>query len=111
MTASEAMGGGDQPRLLNASGNPIRTTVYEDSERLVFNRTQDVQFILDDNQRLAQETQHHRGDLRMAGRIPFVVAEQWARECGAAIGTKEFAVYCKSKLMDGEFSKLRVRGY
>jgi hypothetical protein len=89
----------------------INEQFHETDEKLVINRTQDVQFILDDNQRIAQETAHHRGDMRLAGRIPFVVAETWARECGARIGTKEFAEYCKGKLMDGEFAKLRVRGF
>lgn len=89
----------------------VRTDHFEEDGKLILNRTQDVQFILDDNQRLAQETQHHRGDLRLAGRIPFVVAEQWERECGSAIGTKGFAEYAKRKMMDGEFAKLRVRGF
>lgn len=89
----------------------VFTYAKEEDSKLVLTRTQDVQFILDDNQRVAQETQHHRGDLRLAGRIPFVVAEQWARESGSRIGTKEFAEYAKKKMMDGEFAKLRVRGF
>ncbi|NRB02512.1 MAG: hypothetical protein HRU30_04535 [Rhodobacteraceae bacterium] len=111
MAASEAITGGVRPRLLNEFGNPVQTQIYEDAERLVVSRTQDTQFILDDNNRLSSELQHHRGDLRLAGRVPFVVAEQWARECGARIGSKEFGLYCKQKMMDGEFAKLRVRGF
>ena len=47
---------------------------------------------------------------RLVGRIDMVTAEMWSRECGAAIGTREFAAYCKKKIMDGDFSKFRVEG-
>ena len=49
--------------------------------------------------------------MRLAGSIPFVVAEMWSRECGAKIGSQEFAEYVKKKLMSGEFSKLIANGY
>jgi len=89
----------------------IRDTYTGDDETLVINRQQDVQFLLDDNQRLAAETAHNRSDMRLAGRVPLVIMEQWMRECGAALGSKELNAYVKRKLMDGEFAKLRVRGY
>ena len=47
---------------------------------------------------------------RLVGRIDMVTAEGWSRECGAAIGTAEFAAYCKKKIMNGDFSKFRVEG-
>lgn len=89
----------------------IRETFGGDDETLIINRTQDVQFLLDDNQRLATETAHNRSDMRLAGRVPLVIMEQWMRECGAALGSQELNAYVKRKLMDGEFAKLRVRGY
>jgi hypothetical protein len=49
--------------------------------------------------------------MRLAGRVPMVIMEQWMRECGAALGSQELNAYVKRKLMDGEFAKLRVRGY
>jgi hypothetical protein len=45
---------------------------------------------------------------RYIGEIPMVLAEQWSAECGASIGSDEFTVYCKRKLMDGDFAALRV---
>jgi hypothetical protein len=47
--------------------------------------------------------------VRKIGSIPFVVADQWSRECGAGIGTKEFAAYCKRKLLDGDFAAFRIK--
>ena len=47
---------------------------------------------------------------RYAGSVPLLVAGQWARECGAAVGTKEFLAYARKKLMSGEYNKLIVHG-
>lgn len=42
------------------------------------------------------------------GSIDPITAAQWAKECKAAIGTKEFAAYAKKKLMSGEWSHFRA---
>ena len=52
---------------------------------------------------------HGDAAIRKIGSIPLVVAETWSRECGAAIGTHEFAEYCKKKLMDGDFAAFRIK--
>lgn len=78
--------------------------------QLIIQKTQDVEAILDANKAEA-ETHRSGGNWRKAGSIPLVVAEEWAKECGAAVGSKEWLAYCKRKLMDGDFAKLRVRGY
>lgn len=49
-----------------------------------------------------------RGMLHL-GSIDAVTARNWAKECGAAIGTKEFAAYAKKKLQSGEFSRFQVK--
>lgn len=74
-------------------------------------RTQDVQSLIDLNKYEAEAAPSMFGQARVrkVGSIPFVVAETWSRECGAAIGTKEFALYCKRKLMDGDFAKFRIK--
>jgi hypothetical protein len=95
-------------------------SLYDVKERMIeqdgvlhIQRSQDVQSLLDDNARIASYAPSAHGDakFRLAGRIPFVVAEQWAAECGAAVGTQEFALYVKKKLLDGDFAKLRVKGF
>jgi hypothetical protein len=45
--------------------------------------------------------------MRYIGSIPMLLGQQWAKECGAAIGTKQWREYAHSKLHSGEFSKLR----
>jgi len=47
--------------------------------------------------------------MKLVGRIPFVVCEEWSRECGANIGSKEFAAYVQKKLINGDFQKFRIK--
>lgn len=89
----------------------IKDKMIEDDGKLHIIRSQDVQPILDANQRARTSELNRHSGLRHAGSVPMVVAEQWSRECGAAIGTKEFAGYVKKKLMDGDWAKLRIHGF
>lgn len=79
--------------------------------KLIIKRTQDVTSLLEQNaaEREFLPSMHGDAAVRKIGSIPFVVAEEWSRECGAAIGTKEFGLYVKKKLMDGDFAKFRVK--
>ena len=74
-------------------------------------RSQDVQSLIDQNKHEAEAAPSMFGQaaVRKIGSIPFVVADQWSRECGAGIGTKEFAAYCKRKLLDGDFAAFRIK--
>lgn len=85
--------------------------IVEDG-KLHVQRTQDVQAIIDKNKAEAEILPSMYGEAawRKVGSIPFTVAEEWSKECGAGIGTKEFAVYCKRKLMDGDFAAFRIKG-
>lgn len=50
---------------------------------------------------------HARGKSQYyLGSIPVVIANQWSKECGAAIGTREFAEFAKRKLMDSDWRNL-----
>lgn len=91
----------------------VRERMVEQDGKLTIQRSQDVQSLLDDNARLGSIAPSAHGDakFRLAGRIPLVVAEQWASECGAAVGTQEFGLYVKRKLLDGDFARLRVKGF
>ena len=91
----------------------VTERMFEEDGKLIINRHQDVQALLDDNHELSTVAPSMHGDaaFRLAGRIPLVVAEQWSRECGEAIGTQGFAEYVKRKLADGDFARLRVKGF
>ena len=86
--------------------------MIEADGKLHVQRHQDVQDIIEQNKIESQIMPSMYGEAayRKVGSIPFVVAEEWSRECGAAIGTKEFALFCKKKLMDGDFAAFRIKG-
>jgi len=89
----------------------ISEKMFEEDGTLRILRSQDVQPILEANKRAQNSELDRKSEMRRAGSIPYVIAEQWSRECGAAIGTQEFGKYAKKKLMDGDWAKLRVRGF
>ena len=91
--------------------NILDTSWHSEDDKVVVKRSQDIQRILDWNKERNIEGHNRNSDFRHAGRIPFVIAEMWSRECGAKIGSQEFAEYVKKKLMSGEFSKLIANGY
>lgn len=47
---------------------------------------------------------------KMIGSIDPVTAAIWRKECGAGIGTREFAAYAKKKLADADFKRFRFGG-
>lgn len=51
------------------------------------------------------------GPFRYNGSIPAVLAQQWATECKAGIGTAEFNRYAKRKLSDIDNRKLLVNRF
>lgn len=91
----------------------VNEKIIAHDDKIIVSRSQDVQSILDDNQRLSDELPSMYGDHagRFVARVPLVLAEQWSRECGAGIGTQEFGVYMKSKIQSAEYKKLMVKGY
>jgi len=90
----------------------VMERMIEEDGKLVVDRRQDIDALIDQNKAEADAAPSMFGHaaVRKVGSIPLVVAEQWSRECGEAIGTKAFAEYCKRKLMDGDFAKFRIKG-
>jgi hypothetical protein len=90
----------------------VTERMFEDDGTLIVRRSQDIQAIIDQNHEESIDAPTVFGEARhrKVGSIPFVIAEQWSRECGAGIGTAEFNEYCKRKIMDGDFAKFRIKG-
>tara|TARA_R100001509_G_C4826827_1_gene201831 strand:+ start:665 stop:949 length:285 start_codon:yes stop_codon:yes gene_type:complete len=93
------------------SQNVLDTSYHTEDDKLIIRRSQDVQRILDFNKERNIDGHNRNSDMRLAGSIPFVVAEMWSKECGANIGSQEFLAYVKKKLLSGDFSKLVANGY
>jgi len=101
-----------QKRQEKVQKNQVKTRWFDEDGKIIIQRKQDVQLILD-----ANKEQHNNGYKpntfgRHVGRIPFVVLEQWLKESGKTrITDPEFQEYIKKKLMGGDFTKLLVHGY
>lgn len=82
------------------------------SGKFHFVKSQDVTGILQAAHEMKDMVRKDTGPVqgRYLGTVPVLVAQQWAKDCGAAIGTKEWAAYAKKQLKDGTWSKLRVHG-
>lgn len=86
--------------------------IYGDEGKIHFVKTQQVDHIIDAAKDASEAYRKDGGPAggRFLGTVPILIAQQWATECGAAIGTKEWAKYAKEKLRDGTWAKLRVHG-
>lgn len=91
--------------------NEVKTKMFEEDGKLIINRSQDIQRILDFNKERNIDGHNRKSDMRLAGSIPFVVVEMWLRESGLKLGSQEFAEYVKKKLMSGDYGKLIANGY
>jgi hypothetical protein len=90
----------------------ITEKIVEEDGKIQIVREQDCAGLLKTLKKMRELAPRHSGQdrTRWVGSIPLVMAEEWSRECGAAIGTKEFAQHIKKKLADPDYKNLLVRG-
>lgn len=91
---------------------PIVERIYLDSNGRDFHfvKRQNVQAILDAAKDAAETLRPNTGPVggKYLGTVPVLIAQQWAKECGAPVGSREWAKYAKGKLKDGTWARLRV---
>jgi hypothetical protein len=91
---------------------PISEKLYLDADGKSFHfvKRQNVQSILDAAKDAAETLRPNTGPVgsKYLGTVPVLIAQQWSKECGAAIGSREWAAYAKTKLKDGTWARLRV---
>lgn len=91
---------------------PFTERIFLDSDgkSVHFVKRQNVQDVLDAAKDAAESLRPNTGPVgsKYLGTVPVLVAQQWAKECGAAVGSREWAKYAKTKLKDGTWARLRV---
>jgi hypothetical protein len=99
-------------KRLNADGL-IEEIGFDGNKMHVRKTNPDISALLERNKMMAElaPSMHGEAATRYVGSVDAETAATWARECGSAIGTAEFAAYLKKKLQDGDFAKFRVKGY
>ncbi len=97
---------------MTASNQPYTEKLYLDPDGKSFHivKRQNVQAVLDAAKDAAETLRPNTGPVgsKYLGTVPVLIAQQWAKECGAAIGSREWAQYAKTKLKDGTWARLRV---
>jgi hypothetical protein len=90
----------------------INEKILEQDNKIHVVREQDCAGLLKTLKKMRELAPSHSGHdrTRWVGSVPLVLAEQWSKDCGAAIGTKEYAQFVKKKLADPDFKNLLVRG-
>lgn len=89
----------------------LQTRYFDEDGKIIIQRSQDIETILEFNKQRNIEGHNRKSDMRLAGSIPFVVVEQWVKESGLKIGSREFSEYIKKKLQSGDFNKLIANGF
>jgi hypothetical protein len=90
----------------------VTERMIEQDGKLIINRSQNVEALIQQNKNEAEVMPSMFGEAawRKVGSIPLTIAEAWSAECGARVGSKEFGLYAKKKLMDGDFAAFRIKG-
>lgn len=93
--------------------NDIKERMIEEDGKLHIVREQEVSAILKQNQLQREYLPSMYGDARWrkVGSIPKVMVEQWMKECGAALGSKELTEYIKKKLKDSDYKFLKIKDW
>lgn len=91
----------------------IREEIHVDNTtaRVTIRKTQNCEPVLDAIRAIRDLAPVKNANHQYIGSIPIIVAAQWAKTCGAAVGTKEFMEYAKKQLMDSNYAYLRVRNF
>jgi len=88
-----------------------KSLVVHDEKHFSLVHTHDTECIIEGvkgmSETINRTTKNAAGALYL-GSIDTITAAIWVKECGAALGTKEFAKYAKKKLMSGDYSKFRA---
>lgn len=89
--------------------NGIVTTFDEQDGKLIVNRSQDVEGVLEENKRLltADDGWSETKDMRRAASIPLVIVEQWLRE-GVDIFDPNCAGEVRRRLNSSDWAHLRT---
>src|SRR5210317_2223778 len=87
--------------------------IEQDEQLIIKRRMTNLESLFARNKAMAEiaPSMHGEAATRYVGSIDAITAEQWAKECGAAVGTQEFMAYCKRKLMDSDNAKFLVKGF
>ena len=99
------------PRRQEQTGqrhSSIREQFFSEDGKFGFKRTQVVDDVFEAVHSIGTYGKGRADGMRYAGSVPIIVAEIWAKQIGAPIGSKEHTEYTMRQLQSGDWSKLKV---
>lgn len=91
-----------------SDNSPTRERIITDGDTVKVILQQDCQGVIDGVRAFSSVLNKRSKGNKYLGSVPLVVAEIWAGECKAPIGSREFIQYAHGKLMSPEYSKFKV---
>ena len=93
-------------RFLDKSNGITTNWAFDrDKNRNILEMVQDVEPILEFNQRAAGMLDKKQ-EWWFVGSIPLVICQQWATESGTTVFSKEWQEYARKQMNSSEYSKL-----
>lgn len=86
----------------------IAEKIFEQDGKVIVQQTHDFQPILDRAAALRSGEKTDFGESRRIGLVPMKLWAQWAKEAGISPGDPAMREVIDRKMMDGDFSALRV---
>lgn len=86
----------------------VRERIISDGDTVKVILEQDCQGIIDGVRAYSDVQSKRSKGNKYLGSVPLVVAEIWAGQCKAPVGTREFIEYAHRQLMSAEYSKFKV---
>ena len=90
-----------------ADFSPVTERLHRGDGLMRIVKTQTVSDKFFDAVRARKDSVHPSSLMRFRGSVPIMVAQRWAIECGAAIGTRQWRQYASNQLDKAEYAKLR----
>lgn len=87
--------------------------LHHDGDAVRIKKTIDVEPIFDGVRGMSElvNAKRNKQGWLYLGSIDILTAQNWAKECGYAVGTKGFSNYAKKKLQSGDFNKFKAEKY
>ena len=89
-------------------------TITSDGENVTVTKSVDAEPIMEamkDYGDIIDKKKTGAAGAKLVGSIDPITAAIWRKECGAGIGTREFAKYAMKKLADPDFRRFRLGGF
>ena len=89
-------------------GGLVRSIGHDAHGTIIFKTTQDTDGIVESNKAIRNAGGPKHKNMKHIARVPKIFIEQWLKESGLRMGTREFLDYIKKKINDPDYEAFKV---